>query len=72
MGDNCGVREIPLPEKYKENFEISSDISLMKDLPDERPSLETSKFCLYISGMVVSLSHRSWLLSLLTTQAPTV
>jgi hypothetical protein len=72
MRDSCGVREIPLHEKYKENFEVSSDISLMKDLPDERPSLETSKFCLYFSGKVVSLSHRSWLLSSLTTLASTV
>ena len=72
MRDSCGAREIPLPEKYKENFEISSDISLMKDLPDERSSLETSKFCLYFSGIVVSLSHRSWRLSSLTTLASNV
>ena len=65
------MREIPLHEKYKENFEILSDISLMKDFPDERSSLETSKFCLYFSGIVVSLSHRSWLLSSLTTLAST-
>ena len=66
------MKEIPLPEKYKENFDVSRDILLMKDLPDERPSLETSKFCLYFSGIVVSLSHRCWLLSSLTTQASTV
>ena len=72
MGDNCSVKEIPLPEKYKENFDVSSDISLMKDLLDERSSFETSKFCLYFSGIVVSPSHRCWLLSSLTTLASTV
>ena len=65
------MRGIPLPEKHKQNFEVSSDISLMKDFPDERSSLETSKFFLYFSGIVVSLSHRSWLLSSLTTLAST-
>jgi hypothetical protein len=31
----------------------SLDNSLMEGLPDERPSLETSKFCLYFSGIYI-------------------
>jgi hypothetical protein len=71
MGDDVVREGFHYPE-HKRNFDVSSDISLMKGLPDERSSLETSKFCLYFSGIVVSLSHRSWLLSSLTTLTSTV
>jgi hypothetical protein len=71
MGDDVVREGFQYPE-YKRNFDVSSDISMMKDLPDERSSLETSKFCSYFSGILVSLSHRSWLLSSLTTLAATV
>ena len=71
MGDDVVREGFQYPE-HNRNFEDSRDISLMKGLPDERSSLETSKFCLYFSGIVVSLSHRSWLLSSLTTLTSTV
>ena len=42
-----------LPEKYKENFDVSSlegpwsGVTSVLETPDEGPSLETSKFSLY-------------------------
>jgi hypothetical protein len=39
----------------------------MEGRGDERPSLETSKVCLYFSGIVVFLSHQSWLFMIVAT-----
>jgi hypothetical protein len=45
--------EMQLPEKYKENFDVSSEgttSGVWLVIPDQGPSLETSKFSLYFSG----------------------
>ena len=48
-----------LPEKYKENFDVSSlegpwsGVTSVLETPDEGPSLETSKFSLYSSGSCI-------------------
>jgi hypothetical protein len=39
-----------LPEKYKENFDVSGEDPSTWVTPDEGPSLEMSKFSLYFSG----------------------
>jgi hypothetical protein len=56
---------IQLPEKYKENFDVSSEgpssrvTSKVLVAPDEWPSLETSKFSLYFSGSC-TLPTKAW------------
>ena len=43
-----------LPEKYKENFNVSSEGPLSGLIaPDDEPSLETSKLSLYFSGSCI-------------------
>jgi hypothetical protein len=42
------------PEKYKENFDVSSEAPSLVT-PDEGPSLETSKFSLIYFQVVASL-----------------
>ena len=39
-----------LPEKYKENFDVSNED---EGPPDEGPSLKTSKFSLYFSSSCI-------------------
>ena len=43
------ARQVQLPGKPKQNFKVSSGF------PDESPSLEMLKFCLYFSGSSISL-----------------
>ena len=46
-----------LPEKYKENFDVSSEGPSLVT-PDEGPSLETSKFSLIYFQVVASLPYQ--------------
>jgi hypothetical protein len=50
--ESFGLIGIQLPKKYKENF----DVLKLDKLPDEWPSLETSKFsiCSFLIGQVIS------------------
>jgi hypothetical protein len=52
---------IKLPEKYEQNFDISSEAA--KALPDEASSLETSKFYLYFLRSGILLNRPFFLLS---------
>ena len=47
-----------LPEKYKENFDVSSELRPFVT-PDEGPSLETWKFSLYFSGSCIHIPTKA-------------
>jgi hypothetical protein len=49
-----------LPEKYKENFNVSSDGLSSAVTPDEGPSLETSKFSLNFSDICIPTNYESF------------
>ena len=54
-------RDTTIPDKYKQNFDVSSEgLSSGRSFINEM-SLETSKFCLCFPGIVEFLSHHSCL-----------
>jgi hypothetical protein len=55
-----------LPEKYKENFDVSSED------PSSGLSFETSKFSLYIPGSCIPTNESLFILLTLPTLAQTV
>ena len=60
-----------LPDKYKENVDVSSagslsGVSIKFNTPDERPSLETSKYSLLFSGSCIPTNESLLLLALPT------
>ena len=59
-----------LPEKYKDNFDVSSEA--LRPTPDEGPSLETSKFSLYFSGSCIPTNESLFILLPLPTLTQTV
>jgi hypothetical protein len=64
-----------LPEKYKENFDVSSEgptSGVWPVTPDQGPSLETSKFSLYFSGSCIPTNESLFILLPLPTLAQTV
>jgi hypothetical protein len=57
-----------LPEKYKENFVVSSD-GLLREVSqsltsDEGPSLKISKFTLYLSGSCIPINRNFVIISI--------
>ena len=63
-----------LPEKYKENFDVSSEGPTSAGVTDEHegPSLETSKFSLYFSGSCILTDESLFILLAQYTLAQTV
>ena len=57
-----------LPQKYKENFDVSSELRPFVRLvtADEEPSLETSKFSLYFSGSRINTNESLFILKLMS------
>jgi hypothetical protein len=64
---DCDLQEITHMKNYKQNFDVW--VKALHRLPDEWPSLETWKFCLYFSGSWISrnllfnLSQTCWFLN---------